>query len=78
MTLRMRLQKTIGEIIGRATWRKVRHAPAPSALAASYSLVGTACSPARKTSVMLPMPQTLIRITLVGLESMDKGASRKG
>src|SRR5262245_15395435 len=54
ITPRTRLNSSVGEIIGRTTWRKRCQGPAPSIWAASSSEGGTPCSPDRKITVVAP------------------------
>src|SRR5262249_30997564 len=58
-----RLNRTTGEISGRVTWRNWAQLPPPSIWAASYRLLGTDWSPARKITTTLPIVQVLIRIS---------------
>src|SRR5579859_7508735 len=48
------LKNSVGEIIGKVTWRKRLMVLAPSIEAASYSSLGMPCRPARKMTIMLP------------------------
>src|SRR5262245_40209370 len=60
-----RLKKTVGESIGSVTLRNPCQALAPSISDASYSSVGTPCSPARKMIIVLPpiAPHRLMRMS---------------
>jgi hypothetical protein len=57
-----RLKKITGLTMGTTTLKKRRIAPAPSMFAASSSVTGTLCSPARKMTNCGPMVQRSMKM----------------